>query len=66
MNNLCPRILDELAHEIADPVTQIFTESMNSGIVAYDWKIVNRVYFFNKSDADNYRPIRLTSIYKRS
>uniref|UniRef100_A0A674ISQ7 Centrosomal protein 192 n=1 Tax=Terrapene triunguis TaxID=2587831 RepID=A0A674ISQ7_9SAUR len=38
-DNLHPRILKELAHEIASPLARIFNESVNSGVVPYDWRI---------------------------
>ncbi|CAM5091881.1 unnamed protein product [Eretmochelys imbricata] len=64
-DNLHPRILKELAHEIASPSARIFNESVNSGIVPYDWRIANIVPIFKKrkkSDPDNYRPVSLTSV----
>uniref|UniRef100_A0A8C3J3T5 Centrosomal protein 192 n=1 Tax=Chrysemys picta bellii TaxID=8478 RepID=A0A8C3J3T5_CHRPI len=45
-DNLHPRILKELAHEIASPLARIFNESVNSGVVPYDWRINLRGNFF--------------------
>ncbi|CAM4397635.1 unnamed protein product, partial [Lepidochelys olivacea] len=64
-DNLHPRILKELAHKIASPLARIFNESVNSGVVPYDWRIANIVPIFKKgkkSDPGNYRPVSLTSI----
>ncbi|CAM5112852.1 unnamed protein product [Eretmochelys imbricata] len=64
-DNLHPRILKELAHEIASPLARIFNESVNSGVVPYDWRIANIVPIFKKgknNDLDNYRPVSLTSV----
>ncbi|CAM4697526.1 unnamed protein product [Caretta caretta] len=64
-DNLHPRILKELAHEIASPLARIFNESVNSVVVPYDWRIANIVPIFKKgkkSDPGNYRPVSLTSV----
>uniref|UniRef100_A0A452GZ21 Reverse transcriptase domain-containing protein n=1 Tax=Gopherus agassizii TaxID=38772 RepID=A0A452GZ21_9SAUR len=64
-DNLHPRILKELAREIASPLVKIFKQSVNSGVVPYDWRIANVVPIFkkgNKSDPGNYRPVSLTSV----
>ncbi|CAM5084683.1 unnamed protein product [Natator depressus] len=63
--NLHPRILKELAPEIASPLARIFNESVNSGVVLYDWRIANIVPIFKKgkkSDPGSYRPVSLTSV----
>ncbi|CAM5083682.1 unnamed protein product [Natator depressus] len=64
-DNLHPRILKELAHEIASPLARIFNESVNSGVVPHDWRIANILPIFKKekkSDMGNYRPVSLTSV----
>ncbi|CAM4638570.1 unnamed protein product, partial [Lepidochelys kempii] len=64
-DNFHPRILKELAHEIASPLARIFNESVNSGVVLYDWRIANIVSIFKKgkkSDLGNYRPVSLTFV----
>ncbi|CAM4591327.1 unnamed protein product [Lepidochelys kempii] len=64
-DNLHSRILKELAHEIASPLARIFNESVNSGVIPYDWRIPNIVPIFKKgekSDLGNYRPVSLTSV----
>uniref|UniRef100_A0A674KC54 Reverse transcriptase domain-containing protein n=1 Tax=Terrapene triunguis TaxID=2587831 RepID=A0A674KC54_9SAUR len=64
-DDLHPRILKELAQEIASPLAIIFNESVNSGVVPLDWRIANVVPIFKKgkkSDPGNYRPVSLTSV----
>ncbi|CAM5139726.1 unnamed protein product [Natator depressus] len=64
-DNLHPRMLKELAHEIASLLERVFNESVNSGVVPYDWRIANIVPIFKKgkkSDPGNYRPVSLTSV----
>ncbi|CAM5153249.1 unnamed protein product [Eretmochelys imbricata] len=64
-DNLHLRILKELAHEIASPLGRIFNESVNVGVVPYDWRIVNIVPIFKKgkeSDPRNHRPVSLISV----
>ncbi|CAM5076776.1 unnamed protein product [Eretmochelys imbricata] len=64
-DNLHPRILKELAPEIASPLARIFNESVNSGVVPHHWRIANTVPIFKKgekSDPGNYRPVSLTSV----
>ena len=60
-----PRILKETAEIIAYPLTKIFIESINSGILPSKWKKANITPIFKKGDkkkAENYRPISLTSV----
>ncbi|CAM5123271.1 unnamed protein product, partial [Eretmochelys imbricata] len=55
----------ELAHEIASPLARIFNESVNSGVIPYDWRIANKVPIFKKGkkcDPGDYRPVSLTSV----
>ncbi|CAM5164461.1 unnamed protein product [Natator depressus] len=64
-DNLHPRILKELAHEIASPLARIGNESVNSGVVPCDWRIANIIPIFKKGkkrDPGNYRPVSLTSV----
>uniref|UniRef100_A0A8C3FC47 Reverse transcriptase domain-containing protein n=1 Tax=Chrysemys picta bellii TaxID=8478 RepID=A0A8C3FC47_CHRPI len=64
-DDLHPRILKELAREIAGPLAMIFNESLNLGVVQLDWRIANVVPIFKKgkkSDPGNYRPVSLTSV----
>jgi hypothetical protein len=61
------RFLKEFATEIAPALTLIFNASLRQGIVPSEWKeaIINPTYKPGKNDrgnAENYRPISLTSI----
>lgn len=60
-----PRLLSELAHQLADPLTLLFNKSMRDGIVPCDWKKAMISPLYKKGSKhlpENYRPISLTSI----
>jgi len=64
-DELPPRVLKELHHEIAPILTIIFRSSLETGCVPPDWRsaVVAPVYKKgSKSKASNYRPISLTCI----
>ena len=64
-DNIGPRILKELAEEIADPLTTIFKKSLAEGHVPTDWRQANVTPIYKKGlkyDPANYRPISLTCI----
>ena len=64
-DEISPRLLKELHHEIAPILTKIFKSSLHSGIVPDDWKsaLVAPVYKKGpKCKPSNYRPISLTCI----
>ena len=57
-DNIHPRILYELRHEIATPLKILFETSYNLGQLPAEWKIGNITAIFkkgNKSDPSNYR-----------
>ena len=59
------RILKEAADQIATFLTFIFNQSLSTGEVPADWKLVNITAIYKKGDktqAVNYRPVSLTSI----
>jgi hypothetical protein len=64
-DNIHPRLLKELKHQVARPLVIIFNKSLATGIVPRDWKKAKVVPIYKKgpkSDAGNYRPVSLTSV----
>ena len=64
-DEISPRLLKELHHEIAPILTKIYRSSLSTGIVPNDWKtaLVAPVYKKGpKYKPSNYRPISLTCI----
>ena len=60
-----PRVLKELATEIAHILTIIFQTSLESGVVPSDWKTAHVAPVYKKGpkyNPENYRPISLTCI----
>ena len=64
-DGLHSRALKELAEEIAEPLSIIFTKSMEEGKLPRIWKDATITPIFKKGDNSNpgnYRPVSLTSI----
>ena len=64
-DNLGPRVLKEMADDIAPILLLIFRRSLASGEVPADWRTANVAPVFKKGQkylAENYRPISLTSV----
>ena len=60
-----PRILKELANELAHPLSILFNKSMSEGKLPSQWKVAEVKPIFkkgDKSEAGNYRPVSLTSV----
>jgi hypothetical protein len=64
-DSINPRILKELADEIAPILTTIFQSSIDTGLLPTDWKDANVTPIFKKGEQyepANYRPVSLTSV----
>lgn len=64
-DGLHPRLLKELAEELAEPLSVLFTISLEEGKLPETWKDANVTPLFKKGDksaAGNYRPVSLTSV----
>jgi hypothetical protein len=64
-DQISPRILKEIANELAKPLAEVFQHSISSGTVPKQWREATVAPIFKKGDkhnAANYRPVSLTSI----
>jgi len=63
-DELVPRFLSKIKHQLARPLTMLFNNIMKSGQVPADWKEANVVPVFKdrcRNIAANYRPVSLMS-----
>ena len=58
---LHPRILRALEDKLAKPLTHLFNNSVETGIIPEDWKsaIATAIHKKGKQEPGNYRPIVL-------
>ncbi|XP_018013046.1 uncharacterized protein LOC108670107 [Hyalella azteca] len=64
-DGISPSLLAEHAEPLAQPITIIFRNSLESGTIARDWRTSNVTPIFKKGSrllASNYRPVSLTCI----
>ena len=60
-----PMLLREAADELTSPLTKLFNQTMKEGHIPQDWKRANITPIHKKGrkdEAENYRPISLTSV----
>ena len=60
-----PRIIRALEDKLARPLTHIFNNSVETGIIPEDWKSTNVTAIHKKGsrqEPENYRPLSLTSV----
>ncbi|TRZ08141.1 hypothetical protein HGM15179_018968 [Zosterops borbonicus] len=65
LDGIHPRVMRELADELAKPLSIIYNQSWLTGEVQEDWKLANVTPIHKKGgkeDPSNYRPVSLTSV----
>ena len=64
-DGIFPRVIKECKDIVADPLVQVFRNSIDAGIVPTQWREANVVPIFKKGNralTSNYRPVSLTSV----
>ncbi|KFQ31002.1 hypothetical protein N332_03166, partial [Mesitornis unicolor] len=64
-DGILPRVLRELAEELAKPLSVIYQQSWLTGEVPVYWRVANVTPIYKKGlkeDLGNYRPVSLTSV----
>lgn len=67
-DELNPKLLYELRNELSKPLTTLFNESVQTGVIKQDWRDAIVVPLHKKGSrnkAENYRPVSLTSIISK-
>jgi len=65
LGGIQPRVLRELAEELANPLSIIYEQSYLTGEVPDGWRIASVTHVYKKGqkdDSGNYRPVSLTSV----
>ncbi|KFW70172.1 RNA-directed DNA polymerase from mobile element jockey, partial [Pygoscelis adeliae] len=65
LDGIHPRVLRELAEELAKALSIIYQQSWLTGEVPDDWRLANVTPIYKKGrkeDPGNYRPVSLTSV----
>ena len=65
IDELHPKFLKEVRHEVGAFLSEIFNESIKSGVIPRDWRDAIVTPLFkkgSKSETSNYRPVSLTCI----
>ena len=65
-DEMVPRILKKVSHEIGKPLYLMFRKSIDESVVPLDWRSANVSPVFkkkgNRQHPENYRPVSLTSV----
>jgi len=67
-DNLCPKLVKNVADYVVFPIQRLFNMSFESGIVPSKLKIAKVIPIFKKGDrvqVSNYRPISLLNVFDK-